>query len=194
VSFWRELWESFWWAFAAIALVAALVLGILGPIYLPATTVRISVIWVVVAAIVVAIALLIAWSLVAAARREAGHRVPRTRAALLLGDDPAVASASPVTLLLDRSDLFGPNLLVAIYYNEPLSEGVAESFERLIGVGKVANIQQDGRIQVLVLSELTVYAEIWQRIRRREAGILAHVVVKPSVPYGEAGVEVGFNE
>lgn len=97
-------------------------------------------------------------------------------------------------LLLDRSDQFGFNLLVAIYYNELLDGGRAESFERLIGVGRVSNIQQDGRIQVLVLSELGSGAEIWQRIRRRDTAILAHVVVKPSVPYGEAGIEVRFNE
>jgi len=128
------------------------------------------------------------------ARQQARHRLPRTRAALLFGGDPSVAGEPPVTLLLDRSDVFGSNLLVTIYYNEPLNVGGAESFEWLIGVGRVSNTQEDGRIQILVLSELATHVEIWQRIRRREAGVLRHVVVKPSVPYGEAGVEVRINE
>lgn len=141
-----------------------------------------------------ATALLTAWNMVVIARQQARHGLPRVREALLLGDDPAVPAASPVTLLLDASDLFGSDLLVAVYYNEPLDVGEADSFEWLIGVGRVSNIQQDRRIQVLVLLELPAYGETWLRVRRREAATLARIVVKPSVPYGEAGIEVRFNE
>jgi len=194
VSVWQDLWASFKAVFGPVATVAALALAVWGGLYPPAAAIQISIIWIVVAVIVVIMALATAWDMVATARRHVRQRLPGVRAALLLGEDPAVPAAAPVTLLLDRSELFGSNLLVTIFYNQPLRGGPAESVERPIGVGRVSNIQQDGRIQILVLLERAAEAETWQRIRCDEVATLAHIVVKPSVAYGAAGIEVRFNE
>ena len=191
MSVWQDLWQSFRAVFGPLATGAALALAVWGGLYPPAAAVQISIIWIVVAVIVVVMALATAWDMVATARRQARQRLPGVRAAFLLGEDPAAAL---VTLLLDRSDLFGSNLLVTIFYNEPLRGRPAESLERPIGVGRVSNVQQDGRIQILVLREHATEAETWQRIRRDEAATLAHIVVKPSVAYGAPGIEVRFNE
>jgi hypothetical protein len=107
---------------------------------------------------------------------------------------PSDGSERPLTLLLDRSDLFGISILVTIYYVEHLGLRRGEVFERQIGFGRLSNIQQDGRVQVLVLAELSTHAELWQRVRNREAPTLSQIVVKPSISLDEVGIEVGFNE
>lgn len=188
----QDLWQSFKAVSGPIATIAALGLAVWGGLYPPAAVIQVRVVWLVVVVLVVATVLLTAWNMVAVSRREARNRLPRTRTAFLVGDE-GPDELVPVIILLDRSDLFGVNLLVAIYYNEPLAVGSPEHFERLIGVGRVANVQRDGRVQVLVLRELPAHAESWQRIRRRDADAIGRVVVKPSVPYDEAGVEVRVN-
>jgi hypothetical protein len=67
-------------------------------------------------------------------------------------------------------------------------------FERVIGIGRVVNIQQNGLIQVLVLKEVPNHVELWQRIRSHERSILPQIVIKPSIDFNETGIEVRFNE
>jgi hypothetical protein len=96
--------------------------------------------------------------------------------------------------VLERSELFGVNILVTVYYIEQLDRGQGQVFERAIGIGRVANIQQNGLIQVLVLKEVPSHVELWQRIRNHETAILSQIVIKPSIDFNEAGIEVRFNE
>jgi hypothetical protein len=136
---------------------------------------------------------LTAGNLVQIARGYARGRLPR----VLHVSAPASSNDAvnrPVTLVLDRSDLFGVNILVTIYYVERLGPGRDEVFERQIGIGRVANIQQNGLVQVVVLAEVSTHAELWQRIRNREAAALSQIVVKPSISFNETGIEVRFNE
>ncbi|MEJ0018176.1 MAG: hypothetical protein WDN25_16750 [Acetobacteraceae bacterium] len=98
------------------------------------------------------------------------------------------------TLVLGRSDLFGVNILVTIYYVEHLGPGRDDMFERQIGIGLVTNVQQNGLVQVTVLEEIPAHAGVWQRVRNREATVLSQLVVKPSISPGEAGIRVRFNE
>jgi hypothetical protein len=111
---------------------------------------------------------------------------------LVVGQSGGNESAN-VTLVLEPTDLLGFNLLVTIYYNEDLEPGGGAVFERLVGVGRVANVQQNGLVQVLVLMEVPTHVALWQRIRNREVTVIAQIVVKPSIPYDEAGMEVRFN-
>jgi hypothetical protein len=101
---------------------------------------------------------------------------------------------APMVLLMSRSALFGVNTLVTIYYVEILGIGQDHLFERTIGIGRVINVQENGLIQVLVLREVSNDAELWQRIRGREMATLSHVIIKPSVDFREAGIEVWSNE
>ena len=96
--------------------------------------------------------------------------------------------------MLEPSDLFGVNIFVTIYYVERLEQGRDEVFERAIGIGRVANIQQNGLIQVRVLREVQNHANLWQRIRNHERSILPQIVIKPSIDFNEAGIEVRSNE
>jgi hypothetical protein len=124
------------------------------------------------------------------ARRSASQPLPRTRQVVV--SDRAAPAEPSVILVLDRSPLFGFNILVTIYYSERLDPRRGDVFERVIGIGRVVNVQQNGLTQVLVLAELPRNADLWQRTRNREAATLAQLVVKPSVLFDAAGVEVRF--
>ena len=100
----------------------------------------------------------------------------------------------PLTLIMGRSSLFGVNMLVTVYYVEGFGAGRDEAFERVIGIGRVVNIQANGLIQVQVLREVSNHAELWQRIRNREMAVVGQIVVKPSIDFNQAGIEVRFNE
>jgi len=85
-------------------------------------------------------------------------------------------------------------MLVTVYYVEGFGAGRDEAFERVIGIGRVVNIQANGLIQVQVLREVSNHAELWQRIRNREMAVVGQIVVKPSIDFNQAGIEVRFNE
>ncbi len=125
----QDLWASFKAVFGPIATLAALALAVWGGLYPPAATVRVSVIWIVVGAIVVATTIFTAWDMVARARRQARDRLPRVLAAVTAG---GTGVAGALTLVLARCELFGVNVLVVIYYTEPLSAGLRGGLERLI--------------------------------------------------------------
>jgi hypothetical protein len=189
-SFWQDAWTSFKAVSGPILTGTAFLLALLGPLYAPAAAISISFIWLAVAGLVVLAVFLAALNMVLAARRAAGGRLPKTRDVVLAAE----GTTGTVTLVLDRSALFGFNALVTIYHVERLEQGREDVFERLIGVGRVSNIQQNGLIQVLVLVEVPLHAELWQRVRSREASVIGQLVVKPSVPFGAAGMEVRFDE
>jgi len=189
-GFWWDAWTSFKAVSGPVLAGAALVLALLGPLYAPAAIVQISLIWVAVAGLITSIVLLTALNLTVSARQAARSRLPRARYAIVAGRP----DEGPLTLVLDRSELFGVNLVVTIYYTDRAEPGDDDAvIERLIGVGRVSNVQQNGLIQVLVLVEVPSHAGLWQRIRNREASTIAQIVVKPSIPYDEAGMEVRFN-
>jgi hypothetical protein len=188
-SFWQDAWASFKAVFGPILTGAAFVLALLGPFYVPAAVIQVGLIWVAVASLVTLVVLLVAVNMIVAARRDASRRLPKTRYAAVAPQ----GTGGQITLILDRSELFGVNLIVTVYYTEHLEQGRDEVIERLIGVGRVSNVQQNGLVQVLVLHEVPVHADLWQRIRNREAAAISQVVVKPSIPYNEAGMEVRFD-
>jgi len=186
-----DVWSSFKAAFGPVLTGAALILAIPGPLYAPTATVQVSLIWLTIAG---SLSLTLLWTAInmgIAVRRSASQPLPRTRQIVV--PDRAAPGADPsVILVLDRSSLFGFNILVTIYYSERLDPRRGDVFERAIGIGRVVNVQQNGLIQVLVLAELPGNADLWQRTRNREAAALAQLVVKPSVLFDAAGVEVRF--
>lgn len=192
-SFWRDVWTSFKAVFGPILTGAAFVLALLGQLYVPANVGHISLIWLVVSGLLGLIVLLTAGNLVVEARRYARGRLPKAVHAFAPAS-PDNTTAGPVTLVLEPSDLFGVNIFVTIYYVERLEQGRDEVFERAIGIGRVANIQQNGLIQVRVLREVQNHANLWQRIRNHERSILPQIVIKPSIDFNEAGIEVRSNE
>lgn len=192
-TFWRDAWASFKAVFGPILTGAAFVLALLGPFYAPSATVQLGLIWLAAGGLLMLTTLLTAGNLVLTARRYARGRLPKVLH-VYVPAGPNDGTVRPLTLVLDRSDLFGVSILVTIYYVEHLGLRRGEVFERQIGIGRVANIQQNGLVQILVLKEVSSHAELWQRIRSREMAALSQIVVKPSISFNEVEIEVGFNE
>ncbi|VVB86129.1 Uncharacterised protein [uncultured archaeon] len=80
-----------------------------------------------------------------------------------------------VLCLLEPSELFSHDTLVSFYY-------VENSFEKLIGIGTVINIQEDGKIQVSMTNPVQGFDEIITRLGQNDNTILDNIKVKPNIP------------
>ncbi len=80
-----------------------------------------------------------------------------------------------VLCLLEPSELFSYDTLVSFYYIE-------DSFEQLIGIGTVTNIQEDGKIQVTMAILLEGYKEVVKKLEQNESTVLNKIKVKPNIP------------
>ncbi len=79
-------------------------------------------------------------------------------------------------LLLEKSNLFGHESLVSVYFKE-------DAFEKLIGWGYVLTVQQGGLIQVLVIREVgEAQDSIWEKIRNNDGSVLSKLLIRPSIP------------
>lgn len=90
--------------------------------------------------------------------------------------DPPKRYADAVALLLmDPSDLFSHDSLVSIYHVDKDME-----MERLVGLGRVLLVQEDGKIQVLVIRDID-FADGWNDIRKNDATKLRCLLVKAAL-------------
>lgn len=80
-----------------------------------------------------------------------------------------------VLCLLEPSELFSHDTLVSFYY-------VENSFEQLIGIGTVINIQEDGKIQVSMTDPIEGFEETITRLGQNDNTILDNIKVKPNIP------------
>lgn len=78
-------------------------------------------------------------------------------------------------LLLEPSEFFSHNTLVAIYYSE-------NELEVSIGLGEVSNIQENRLIQIKVETKSKAHEELWAKIFNNDAAEICKLIVKPYVP------------
>jgi hypothetical protein len=190
---WKDLWTSLKSVVGLPATLVALCLALLGSLWNPSFPVCFSLISLAVVTFIVVIVILTAVKLAMDARRDARGELPR---AVSVYGPPAAGGSTdgPITLIMGRSRQFGVNFLVTVYYEERLGTERGAIFERAIGIGRVVNVQENGLIQVLMLREVSNHAELWQRIRKRDAATLSGVVIKPSIDFNSVGIEVRFDE
>jgi hypothetical protein len=194
--FGTDLWKSFKSVQGGLLSGLSLVFAIASFFYTPTAEVRFNWKWVAVAAPVVLAGCFTFADMLVAARRLSYPRLPRVisvyseRRAGADGDDPD----DETVLLLEPSELFGHDGVVSIYYNQKLGGADARPFERLIGVGRVSNIQEEKIIAVTVLRYGAGHATIWSRIRAGETAALSEMRVKPTVPFRESGLGATVNE
>ncbi|MFX0202347.1 MAG: hypothetical protein ACFFCW_40085 [Candidatus Hodarchaeota archaeon] len=86
---------------------------------------------------------------------------------------PDLFSSSVALLVMDSSSLFSYGSMVSIYFIE-------NEIERFVGVGRVVNIQEDKKIQVLVMHNVE-FTDGWEAIRGNNATKLKNLIVKPTV-------------
>ena len=197
-GFWRDAWASLRAVGSWITASVAFGLALLGSIWDPGIKVQIGLIWLAVFALAVLAILAAAINMAVAARQTAqpppAQPPPPTAMHVVVPEPAGERPTRPLTLIVERSRLFGVNILVTISYVEVIGPGPDDVFEQSIGIGRVANIQENGRLQVQVIKEVANRADLWQRIRNREMAIVRRTVIKPSIDFNEAGVEVWFNE
>ena len=106
--------------------------------------------------------------------RLSKHTLPR----VLHGRKPSARDQQreKVICLLEPSELFSYDALVSFYH---IGE---ENFEQLIGLGNVLNIQEDGRIQVVMIHALDGYDETVQKLAQNDAELLKKIRIKPYFP------------
>ncbi|MCK9376481.1 MAG: hypothetical protein M0P73_10040 [Syntrophobacterales bacterium] len=118
--------------------------------------------------IILILLLLIATLFIAAydSHHRGKHILPR----VILGRE----SSSRILCVLEPSPLFSHDTLVSFYFNE--------GFEQLIGFGRVINVQQDGKIQVILIKSFEEYVDIITKMSKNDSTILTKIIVKPTVP------------
>ncbi|MFA5793758.1 MAG: hypothetical protein WC980_01615 [Candidatus Brocadiia bacterium] len=79
-----------------------------------------------------------------------------------------------VLCILNPSKFFSHNIKVSCYYND--------EFERLIAIGRVLNIQEDGKIQILLSEILPGYTEVTKKVSENNKSTLVKIIIKPTFP------------
>jgi hypothetical protein len=87
----------------------------------------------------------------------------------------ALGDESPV-LVMQSSDLFSPDIVVAVYFSD------ADDFEEFIGIGAVINVQENGLIQVHVSHFLPGHDQMVRDLINNNAQALKKLRVKPYIP------------
>lgn len=116
------------------------------------------------------------------AHAAALKRLPRVRIAKV---PPSSYRDVRVVLLLDESELFSVDALVAVYKIED------EDYEALVAIGRVLIIQDSGLIQIGVTNILPEAAESFEKVLRNEKSALKALIVKPHVPVSVYGTTFG---
>lgn len=95
---------------------------------------------------------------------------------VLFGKKSSTKNQKPQVLcLLEPSEIFSYDAVVSFYY-------IDEGFEQLIGIGTVTNIQENGKIQVVMTYSNDVYEETINELADNNARVLNKIIVKPNVP------------
>jgi len=170
-SFWGLIWSSF-----------LRVQGILGGIIVFALTVlvwllspdkNISLGWVLPIGFFCVILILALGNAAYEAFKISEHVLP----IVLVGKKPPTQiSGAKLLCLIEPSELFSYDTLVSFYYIGD------ENFEQFMGIGRVINIQEDNKIQVVMTHSLDGYEEKIEKLVQNDAGILKRTRVKPNIP------------
>jgi hypothetical protein len=169
-SFFFELYDSFTringWLFGLLGTALAIALWA----WKPEATVRIVIVVPIIVALLFVIVILF----------DSAYQLYRS-----IWKPPRVIRANPAPelykdglalLLLNKSEMFGQDFLVSIYLQE-------DSFELLVGLGVVINIQFSGLVQVLVIQNTdSKQKDLWKDVLSNDCKHLDKLLVKPSIP------------
>ncbi len=169
-GFWGTVWLGLWKAQLVLGSILAIVLAVALWILRPEQTVPIA--WVVLLA-VISVILVVGFGNAAYELFRKGRTLPQVLSGRKIAP---LAQETELLLLLEPSSLFAHDTWVSFFHID------GDNFERLIGVGSVVNIQEDGRIQVGMSQASLGYEEIIKGLTRNDSGLLKRTRVKPSIP------------
>jgi hypothetical protein len=78
--------------------------------------------------------------------------------------------------LLEKSEFFASDSCLSFYYTDEYS------YEVMIAVGHVINIQTDGKIQALIDKPVDAYLDILEKLANNDSQVLSKIIVKPTIP------------
>jgi hypothetical protein len=89
-------------------------------------------------------------------------------------EPPLAFKGAHALLLVEQTSLLAHDALVTIYYLE-------DEIERLVGLGKVINVQNNGKIQILVTANIE-FGEKLAAIKSNSVDELKRIIIKTSIP------------
>lgn len=169
-SFWGVVWSCLWKVQIVLAILVAVLLWVLSPD------------WYIPLRIALPIGLIFVIFILTFA--NAAHEILKVSVYLpkvILGKKPSKKmKESKVLCLLEPSELFSHDTVVSFYYIE-------EGFEELIGIGKVLNVQNDGKILVTMLNMIGDNIKTINRIKQSNSEALKKIKIKPAIPWRYLG-------
>jgi hypothetical protein len=105
------------------------------------------------------------------AHTDSKMTLPKVRTVI---DPPSSYSEASALLLLDPTELLSHDSIVSVYYND-------SGIERLSGIGKVVNIQNNKMVQVILIKDAEFSKKV-DALKANKPEDLEKLIVKPSVP------------
>jgi hypothetical protein len=170
MTFTDRIWSAALKSWGAMFTIVGLIAAIVGFFVVPSSdTVQLNIFLVTVFVLLIAIGVFgrAAYD----AHADSVIQLPRVRMVI---EPPASYREASALLLLDPTELLSHDSIVSLYY-------VDGGIERLSGIGKVVNIQNDKKIQVLLIKEAEFSQKI-EELKANRAEDIAKLIVKPSVP------------
>ncbi len=166
-SFWGLVWQSFdkvqGIIFGIFSLIFAIILWNLSPDW------RIEVFWVILVFPILFFISIAFGNLAYRLYKTQKNKLPK----VLLGKELEMSDEESKTIcLLGSSDLFSHNCVVSIYFNN-------QGFEQLVGIGIVQNIQEDGKIQIIINYPIPSHKDIIEKISQNEGETIKNLIIKP---------------
>lgn len=115
----------------------------------------------------VVVALRTAW----AACQKTGSKIPRV---MYVKDAPKAYQGACALFLVEPTPLLSHDAIISVYYLE-------DDLERLVGVGKVINVQIDKKVQIVITDNYD-FGEKLHQIMDNSKDELKKLIVKASVP------------
>jgi len=103
-----------------------------------------------------------------------GNQIIHLPKVMYVKEPPKAFPTAFALFLVEPTPLFSYDAIVSIYYME---DGV----ERLLGVGKVINVQNDMKVQVLVLEDYD-FGDKAESIKNNSKDELKKLIIKSSIP------------
>ncbi len=169
-SFGELLWSSVASTWGPIITIVGIALSFIGYFVAPETE-TIPLRWFLV---IICICLLLLAIFIRAAWEANKNQKIQSPRVIYVKDPPKAFSDAFALFLVEPTPLLSYDAIVSIYYLE-------EGMEKLVGVGKVINVQNDQKVQVLVLRDYD-FGDKAKAIKNNSKNELEKLIVKSSIP------------
>lgn len=165
----RELWAAFHRTYGYVSTIVGLALSFI-PIFFDSIPFALKLI------LPIAIIFLVIFATFVEGFRYLYHEKSHLLPAVIRGLPASglYAKASAI-LLLSSSPFFAYDTYVSIYIHD-------DEYEKMIGWGKVINIQENQKLQVAVYASSDDGPDLWNGITGNNSTVIKRLIVKPSIP------------